>query len=407
MNKIAVEQLENKEIYLSKASIVTSDEEVTERVEVPPERTTEVDAYIFIKENLSNLGWDTRNPTRNPNGQVYTQNECLSHTEIQKYLINKRPENIIKITESVFWVIEAKRNHNQLNQALNEAQRDYAEIINQSENIKVKIISGVAGNQYDSYLIKSRFYLDGGWVPITINEKEISGLLTPDQISLILETNNPNIADIEIDEKLFITKANEINEILHLGAVNPHERASVMSALLLSMLDDTPPNIDANPSTLVNDINGRVHRILTEQGKIGFYDRIRLYLPTTEDNHAKYREALVSTLQELNNLNIRSAMNSGVDVLGKFYEVFLKYANWAQDLGVVLTPRHITRFVADVMNVQLHDIVYDPTCGTGGFLVASFDYVKKDSNEEQLEKFKQNKIFGIEQDSSISRCPSG
>ncbi len=74
----------------------------------------------------------------------------------------------------------------------------------------------------------------------------------------------------------------------------------------------------------------------------------------------------MDTIQELNNLNIRSAMNSGSDWLGAFYEVFLKYANWAQDLGIVLTPRHITRFVADVMDVQTTDIMYDPTCGTGG-----------------------------------------
>ena len=36
-------------------------------------------------------------------------------------------------------------------------------------------------------------------------------------------------------------------------------------------------------------------------------------------------------------------MNSGADWLGAFYEVFLKYANWAQDLGIVLTPRTATR----------------------------------------------------------------
>ena len=36
---------------------------------------TEVDAYIFIKENLKELGWDVRNPSRHQSGQVYTQNE--------------------------------------------------------------------------------------------------------------------------------------------------------------------------------------------------------------------------------------------------------------------------------------------------------------------------------------------
>jgi type I restriction enzyme M protein len=364
------------------------------------DKSTEVDAYIFIKENLRTLGWDTRNPGRNQEGRVYTQNECLSHPEIQTFLGQERPENIVKITESKFWVIEAKKEHRQLQQALNEA-KEYAIKINYSKNIKVKLISGVAGNHDDTYLIKTMFFDGVNYVPITINTREISGLLSPTQVKLILDNDNPNIADIQIDTKLFVSKAEEINEILHLGAVNPHQRASVMAALLLSMLDD-PPNIDEAPSLLINAINARVNRLLKNQKKEEFYDYIKLNLPATEDNHFKFKGAIVATLQELNNLNIRSAMNSGVDVLGTFYEVFLKYANWAQDLGIVLTPRHITQFAVEAVNVRLQDIVYDPTSGTGGFLVASFDYVKRNSNEEQLGKFKRNSLFGVEQDDSIA-----
>lgn len=89
-------------------------------------QSTEVDAYIFIKENLKLMGWDTRNPARTPEGQVYTQNECLSHPEIHHHLGKEKPENIVKVTERVFWVIEAKKHHKQLEQALQEAQQ-YAE----------------------------------------------------------------------------------------------------------------------------------------------------------------------------------------------------------------------------------------------------------------------------------------
>lgn len=367
---------------------------------MPKPRTTEVDAYGFIRENLKDQGWDIRNPDRVPEGQVYTQNECLSHPEISKYLRLERPENVVKVTEKIFWVIESKKEHQKMQEALKDAE-EYANKINKSKNIKVKFISGVAGNRADSYLIKTRYLKAEKFAPIKINEKEISGLLSPYQAKLILDNDNPDIADVQIDDKLFMSKAEEINEILHLGAVNPHQRASVMAALLLSMLDETQPNIDATPSVLVAEINARVQKILRNQKKPEFFDYIKLILPQTEDNHLKFKNAVVATLQELNNLNIRSAMNSGVDVLGKFYEVFLKYANWAQDLGIVLTPRHITQFVADAMNIQIHDIVYDPTCGTGGFLVAAFDYIKRNSNIKQTESFKQNNMFGVEQDSSI------
>jgi hypothetical protein len=97
--------------------------------------TTEVDAYIFIKENLKTLAWDTRNPERVPAGQVWTQNECLSNAEIKKWLGLERPENIVKITEKVLWVIEAKRSHSELATAVREA-RDYAKKLDQSRHFK-------------------------------------------------------------------------------------------------------------------------------------------------------------------------------------------------------------------------------------------------------------------------------
>ena len=110
-------------------------------------RDSEVDAYIFIKENLKTIGWNVQNPARNPAGEVYTQNECLNHPEIKKCLVNKKPENVVKLSEKLFWIIEAKRSHKKLGQALSEAEQEYAKPINEkSKNIRIVLISGVAGN---------------------------------------------------------------------------------------------------------------------------------------------------------------------------------------------------------------------------------------------------------------------
>jgi len=363
---------------------------------------TEVDAYVFIKEKLRALEWDSRNPSRISTGQVYTQNECLSHPEIKRLLVLDRPENVVKVTEKIFWIIEAKRSHSQLAQAIAEAE-GYAKRINESRKIKAIFISGVAGNELDTFLIRTRYHNGSEFVPVQINGQEITGLLSAKDCDTILQTGDPNITNPPINEKQFISRAEHINEILHLGAVNPHHRASVMAALLLSKLSSTGPNVEErSPSVLITDINSRVSSVLRRQGKPEFEDYIRITLPPTEDNHAKFRKALIDTIQELDLLNIRSAMNSGADWLGAFYEVFLKYASWAQDLGIVLTPRHITRFVADVMSIHPQDVIYDPTCGTGGFLVAGFDAVKQRTNAAQLEIFKQNCVFGVEQDSGIA-----
>lgn len=309
---------------------------------------TEVDAYIFIKANLKSLDWDTRNPEKVATGQVWTQNECLSNPEIKRLLVLDKPENIIKVTEKNLWVVEAKRSHKELEKALGEAE-GYAKALNASPQFQATFVSGVAGNEHDAFLIRTKFLKNGKYVPVCMNGVEVTGLLTPENCEHILRTGNPDIENPPIDERMFIARAERINEILHLGAVNPHQRAVVMAALLLSKLSSTGPNIEEkSPTVLIEDINARVRSVLREQKKREFEEYIRIALPASQDNHFKFRQALVDTIQELDLLNIRSAMNSGADWLGAFYEVFLKYASWAQDLGIVLTPRHVTRFVADV-----------------------------------------------------------
>jgi hypothetical protein len=235
---------------------------------------------------------------------------------------------------------------------------------------------------------------------VTFNTKEISSLIAPD-VALAILADGPDIKDVPVDEKLFLTKAEKINQHLHLGAINKNYRARVMAALLLSLLEDTPPNVNAAPSVLISEINARAERVLKTQGKSDFFKYIQIALPPTEDNHIKFKTALVRTIQELNILNIRSAMNSGTDVLGKFYEVFLKYGNGAKEIGIVLTPRHVTAFAVDVVGVTDRDVVLDLTCGTGGFLVAAFDHVKKSSKGASLNRFKTENLLGIDQEAEV------
>lgn len=364
-------------------------------------RETEIDAVVFIKNNLKEMGWDIRNPERHPNGQVYTQNQCLENEEIRKHLVKDRPEYIVKLSETQYWIIEAKRQRSQIEQALDEAENQYAKKINESNQINAVIITGIAGNDNENYTIKSKFLEKNKFKIVALNEKEMSSLLSPEIAKRLIETNKAELKDVPIDEKLFLTKAEKINQILHNGAINKNQRARVIGALLLSLVGETQPNVNESPSVLIQEINARANSVLQKEGKPEFYDYIKISLPSRPDNHIKFKTALVKTIQELNNLNIRSAMNSETDVLGKFYEVFLKYGNGAKEIGIVLTPRHITKFAVELFDISLNDIVFDPTCGTGGFLISAFDYIKKNANENQINQFKENNLFGIEQEPEV------
>ena len=358
-------------------------------------KPSEVHAYLYIiKELTEKKDWNKN--------QIYTQQECLKHLEIKKYLGQAHPENIVNINEKQFYVIEAKNERKKLEQALKEAKEDYADKINQGNKIKVLFITGIAGNDEKGYIAKSQFYKNGKWETITENNIAITGFLSKIQIEDILKSQNANLKDVEITEDEFLETAENINEILHENSINKDYRARFISAILLSMSDKKEIDITQNTDILIDNINSRVKHILKQHDKLHFSNFIKIDEPASADNHIKVKEAIKRTYQELLNLNIRSAMNSGKDILGKFYEVFLKYGNGAKDIGIVLTPRHITRFASEVLDVTHKDLVLDPACGTGGFLVSAYDEVRrKTKNKDDFENFRLNGLYGIEEQDAI------
>ncbi|KAA6302511.1 MAG: Restriction enzyme BgcI subunit alpha [Candidatus Ordinivivax streblomastigis] len=263
-------------------------------------------------------------------------------------------------------------------------------------------ITGIAGNDEEGFIAKSKYFTNGNWQVITENEYDVTSLLSKNQIDRILETDSANIQDFEINENEFLQTAENINQILHDGAINKEYRARVISALLLALAEGSNIDLTVNPSILIESINSRVDLMLKKHKKQDFARYIKIDLPSSEDNHIKFKGAIIRTIQELLELNIRSAMKSGKDVLGKFYEIFLKYGNGAKEIGIVLTPRHLTRFSAEILEINENDMVFDPTCGTGGFLVAALDEVKKKCKDEQkISQFKKYGIYGIEEQDTI------
>ena len=86
------------------------------------------------------------------------------------------------------------------------------------------------------------------------------------------------------------------------------------------------------------------------------------------------------------------------DYLGRFYGEFVRYSGGdGQTLGVVLTPRHITELFCDLVNLRPDDVIYDPCCGTGGFLIAGMHRMLQEAeSESQRKHIKEAQIFGTE-----------
>jgi len=366
-------------------------------------KNSEVDAYSYIRNELEKLGWIVKNPARVPEGEVYKQNEGLYNLDIKAMLDRDMPEAIIKLNECDLWVIESKRDKKQIDKALDEAKNQYAQKINKSKNIKCIIITGLAGNDTDGYTIINQYLHNGKWETILFNGKPKDTLLSKEQVNYLLSNKTPNWQEFpDFPEEKYLSSAETINEILHNAGVNKNKRARFIAGLVLSLSlnQDIDLRIE-NTTTLVKNINNLIEQKLSEVNKENFFEFIKLEVPPSKENHIKYRRAIIDTLKELQTLDIKNAMASGNDVLGKFYEKFLKYGNGAKEIGIVLTPRHITKFASEVLDIKYSDYILDPTCGTGGFLVSAFDYVKKNSNDKQIDKFKNYNLFGIEQDDEV------
>ena len=63
------------------------------------------------------------------------------------------------------------------------------------------------------------------------------------------------------------------------------------------------------------------------------------------------------------------------DTKGDLYEYLLSKLTTAGINGQFRTPRHIIRLMVDMLEPQPTDIVGDPACGTGGFLVSVMQYL--------------------------------
>ena len=93
--------------------------------------------------------------------------------------------------------------------------------------------------------------------------------------------------------------------------------------------------------------------------------------------------------------------NSSEDYLGRFYGEFMSYSGGdGQNLGIVLTPKHITELFCELLDLKPSDKILDPCCGTAGFLIASMhNMVNQTDDEGEIKHIKKHQLFGIEEQS--------
>ena len=92
--------------------------------------------------------------------------------------------------------------------------------------------------------------------------------------------------------------------------------------------------------------------------------------------------------------------------LSQVYEgLLLKMGEKGNDGGQFFTPRVVIRAMVKAIDPRIGETVYDPGCGTGGFLVEAFNHVRETLGEtidaDQQETLKYKTFYGREKDNAI------
>lgn len=103
-----------------------------------------------------------------------------------------------------------------------------------------------------------------------------------------------------------------------------------------------------------------------------------------ENDSIKIREnSFLEIVKELEKYNLSDTSD---DIKGIAFEEFLG-KTFRGELGQFFTPRTIVNYIVDILDPQEGETICDPCCGSGGFLIKAFEYVReKIENEIQKSK---------------------
>ncbi|MEM1403117.1 MAG: N-6 DNA methylase [Pseudomonadota bacterium] len=324
-----------------------------------------------------------------------------------------QPQNIIAVEcKASVAKHESKERNDFKNYAVDGALL-YASYLKDGFNV---IAIAVSGETEREVRVSHFLWLQGKHTYKDISDKNF---LDPASLFKIVEKQSQPLREEEL-----VKKAIEYNELLHSYSIPEVERCTVISSILVALQDqgfansfntyhddnnpeDYNPNDDLIKALLSacetvlkrNKIDAEKQEvILREYGKIKSNHKLQNRVITVarkDERNTVLRDLILDVMTSI----MPYIENNVYDILGKFYTQFIRYAGSDSKTGLVLTPPHITDLFCDLAEINENDIVLDPCCGTGGFLVSAMKVmIAKAGNDLQKHKrIKSEQLVGIEQ----------
>lgn len=115
------------------------------------------------------------------------------------------------------------------------------------------------------------------------------------------------------------------------------------------------------------------------------------------DQELRFDDATIHDVVE--RLSKYNLIDIGADTVSIAFQV-LRSAALKQEEGQYFTPKQVIQAAVKMMDVTLDDIIIDPACGTGGFLIQSLIEMKEryPNEEKEISRWAQLHIYGIDKD---------
>jgi type I restriction-modification system DNA methylase subunit len=353
-------------------------------------------ARYYIREQAKKRGWNINHPSKG--------GEILEEQEISDYFTDiglglDRPDFLLVKAGLPTVVIEAKNTADKIQQAIDEAV-GYANKINANSPYTVKFAVGAAGEENHGFSVEVRYKKGNEWKPLLSRGHEITTIPTRREIDAALVADDATTAVEVPDVAEFIDAAIELSRILRAAKVEAPLRPKVIGALSLAMYQG---DINVSEEHALESINTLISEAIKESVDLSEAKKPRLEesLRLLGADYDRLSPQISKIVHLLKALNIRAVLQTDTDFLGLFYEAFLRYGYDNNSLGIVFTPRHITRFCAELLDVKSTDKVIDLACGTGGFLVAAFDKMMSGAHgPKAIQKVKRD-LYGFDTNPTI------
>lgn len=344
--------------------------------------------------------------------------ECLATASKSGKDYPGKPEFIITFptqNSDYLIVIECKAKTDKHESANHDKAKDfavdgalhYAKFLSTEFNV---VAIAVSGESTETIVVSNFLHKKGDTAAVELPDKKLLGIYGYVK-TFRNEQLNYNLKDVNIVEK-----AVKLNDDFHSCSISESMRNTLVSGILLALQDNVfcaSYKEAASSKDLAEDVLiPAIRRVLSKakvrklEDMMGVYSKI-LDEPLVKDVQIKKKKKQIltvaffkETIQYLEKqvFPLTKLEESGYDVLGRFYTEFVRYAASKQKQGLVLTPSHVTDLFCDLAEIKVDDIVYDPCCGTGGFLIAAMKRMLQlaGNDEERKVNIRKNQLLGVE-----------